>query len=88
MATSLPSVPLPPNTWVDLYAATGIVAGTQLVVQNIGSGPAELTESATEPVGTVGFNAIPTREYLTNDAANVGAWAISATGTTLQVEAA
>lgn len=88
MATSLPSVTIPPNTWVDLYDATGIAGATQIIVNNIGSAEAELTESATEPSGTVGFNPIPPREFFTNAAANVGAWAFSKEGTTLQVEAA
>lgn len=88
MATSLPSVTIPLNTWVDLYAETGIPVGTQIIVQNIGSSEAVLTESATIPNSAIGSNSIPVRKYLTNEASNVGAWAFSGTGTTLQVEGA
>ena len=87
MATSLPSVLIPPNQWVDLYAATGISVGTQIIVQNIGSSEADLTESAAEPISSDGFNPIPPREFFTNAAGNVGAWAFSRDKTTLQVEA-
>lgn len=88
MATSLLSVPLPKGVWVDLYVATSIVAGTQLIIQNLGNSNAKLTESATEPAGvdTVGGNTITGKEFLTNKTANVGAWAFSWAGTTLQIE--
>jgi hypothetical protein len=87
MATSLPRVFLPANTWVDLYLATGIVAGTQLVVQNTGSDEVTLVESATMPItNSTGFNLLPVREFFTNTAANVGAWAFSSQGSSLQVE--
>ena len=87
MATSLPSVNLPVETWVDLYASTGITAGTQLIIQNTGSSVVRLVESATEPTYSNGFNSLPEREFFTNTNANVGAWAKSKTGGSLQVEA-
>ena len=88
MATSLPPVTLTDNVWVDLYDVTGIVVGTQLIIQNIGSSEALLSESASEPTTVSGYNIIPTRTYLTNTTANIGAWAFSENGTTLQVEEA
>jgi len=89
MAASLPSVPIPPNTWVDLYDATGITIGVQLVIQNVGSIEVKLTESVAEPVSDdVGVNRLPVREYVTNTTGNVGAWAFANTGSTLHVEAA
>lgn len=91
MATSLPPVSIPSNTWIDLYAATGIGAGTKIIVQNTGSRRVVLTEASTEPPippGSIGVNIIDTREFFTNFAANVGAWAFSKSGSTLQVEAA
>lgn len=87
MATSLPSVPLPRNTWVDLYAATGITVGSQIIIQNIGSSEAYLSESVASPAPTVGRNIISPRLYLTSADTPVGAWALSEDGTTLQVEA-
>lgn len=87
MAASLPSVPIPPNTWVDLYDATGITLGVQIIVQNIGTSEVKLTESVAEPVSDdVGGNPLQTREFFTNDPRNVGAWAFANTGSLLQVE--
>lgn len=89
MATSLSPVRINPNEWVDLYDATGITIGVQLIIQNVGSSPAQLTESLTSPplpIGTTGINIINDREFLTNATSAVGAWAYSKRGTTLQVE--
>ena len=86
MAQSLPPVNLPVETWVDVYAETGITVGTKLIVQNTGSSSVKLVESASMPLGSTGSNALPTREFFTNVDANIGAWAKSKTGGTLQVE--
>lgn len=87
LATSLPGVPIPANTWVDLYAATGIVAATQLSIQNVGGENVILVESAAEPVrSTTGFNTAIPGEFIVNDAANVGAWAWCPRDGRLQVE--
>lgn len=88
MATSLPSVAIPSNVWVDLYAETGIVVGTQLIIQNIGSSEAILSESVAKPIPATGHNIISPRQYLTNAGVAVGAWSFSELGTTLQVEEA
>jgi hypothetical protein len=88
MSTSLPSVTLPFNTWVDLYDATGIDQGLQINIQNIGSYEATLVESALKPDSTIGHNLLPPREYVSTTAFNVGSWAFSSLGTTLQVEVA
>ncbi len=86
MAQSLPPVNLPVETWVDIYSATSIVAGTKLIIQNTGSSEVKFVESATEPLNDTGYNSLPTREFFTNADANVGAWAKSKTGGSLQVE--
>lgn len=86
MAQSLDPVELPKNTWVDLYAETGITVGLVLIAQNTGKDEALLVESAASPAPGYGFNRIPVDEFLTNVAGNVGAWAFSSRGTTLQVE--
>lgn len=88
MSTSLPPVVLPRNVWVDLYAETGITPGTSIIIQNTGKDEAILTESATKPISGYGLNKLPSRDYVTNEAANVGAWAFSSRGTKLQVEEA
>ena len=87
MATSLSPVTIPGNIWVDLYAETGILVGTKIIVQNSGSSEVKLTESAGQPPLTnVGVNPLRVRDFFTNIDGNVGAWAFSDTGTTLQVE--
>jgi hypothetical protein len=88
MATSLPFVTLPSNTWVDLCAATGLDPGKLLIVQNIGSSVTFLVESATQPANSSGYNVLCPREYAASAAFNVGSWALSELGTTLQVEKA
>lgn len=88
MATSLPQVVIPLNTWIDIYAETGITAGTQIIIQNTGSGEVKLSESAAAPSLTTGHNKLVTRGFFTNDTGNVGAWAFAKTGTVLQVEEA
>jgi hypothetical protein len=92
MAT-LPPVKVPVGVWVDLYAETGIAPSTQIVVQNIGSAPCFLVDSATQPdLKTTGYNVIQPSErannFLANSATPDGAWAYSKLGTTLQVEEA
>ena len=88
MATSLPVVDLPANTWVDIYNATSIAVGTKIIVQNIGVSTVRLTESAAEPASNEGYNLATKGEFVTNSAANVGSWAISSSGGKLQVEEA
>ncbi len=88
MANSLPNVNIKSLTWVDLYAETGIAVGTQLIIQNIGSGSCRLTESDTQPDIQSGYNLIPENQYLTSASTPVGAWAYSHTGSLLHVEEA
>lgn len=49
MADTLQNITLPSNTWVDLYAATGIAVGTSLIVSNLGTKRVYLAESAATP---------------------------------------
>lgn len=86
MATSLTPVSIPADTWVDLYNATGITIGVQLIVQNIGNNNAKLSESLAEPIQSTGHNVISPGGYLTNSLTAVGAWGYSGSGTSLQVE--
>jgi len=88
MATSLPPVILPRNKWVDIYAETGILVGTSIIIQNIGKDEVILTESATEPTSGYGHNKLPSRQFFTNGTGNIGAWAYTSRGSKLQVEAA
>ena len=90
MATN-PPVRVPIGSWVDLYAATGIIPGTQIIAQNIGSAPCYLVDSAAEPnIYSTGYNIIQpsdnSNNFLANSTTPDGAWAYSPLGTTLQVE--
>lgn len=89
MSTSLSPVSLPANTWVDLYSVTGISVGTQLIIQNRRTDDVFLSESAIEPSGLIadiGGNKLIGKEFFTNVIGNVGAWAYSEKGGSLQVE--
>lgn len=88
MAQSLPPVNLPVETWVDIYAATGITVGTKLIVQNTGSSAVSLVESASAPLVGTGSNELLPRVFFTNVNGNIGAWVKSKTGGKLQVEEA
>ena len=88
MATSLTSVTIPARTWVDLYDATGITIGVQIIIQNIGRDQARLSESVASPVSATGYNIILTNEFLTSATTPVGAWSYSTLGTKLQIEEA
>lgn len=91
MSTSLPPISLPADTWVDLYLSTGISVGTQLIIQNRRTDDVFLTESATEPSGLIaslGGNVLVGKEFLNNRTGNIGAWAHSRKGGSLQVEEA
>jgi len=51
MAT-IADVQLIPTAYVEVYAATGIVSGTQLVVQNKSMGPVNVQNIGSQPSGT------------------------------------
>ena len=76
MADTLPDVPLPKNTWVDLYAATGILVGTQIVVTNKGSSRIILQSKATTPTDLNGPT-LAVDEDRINEVGDSGAWAYS-----------
>ena len=80
MADTLPNVVLPANTWVDLYAATGVPVGTAIGVSNIGVNDIQLTVAAAQP--PIGFDAFDILQRkngvrLRNSDGDSGAWAFS-----------
>lgn len=81
MAATLPNVVLPANTWVDIYAATGIAVGTKIIVENLGSAPVDLVSAATAPLTPVadGFSRCYTGKLneKVNEESDPGAFAIS-----------
>ena len=87
-ASKLP-ISLPERTWVDIYNSTGISVGTQLIIQNRRDDDVFLSESATEPTGSIndiGGNQLVGKVFFTNDPGNIGAWAYSVKGGSIQVE--
>lgn len=78
MADTLANTTLPANTWVDLYADTGISVGTKISVQNIGSNTIKLSTKLTTPISSDGFAELtPGNDQFDNDAGDSGAWAFS-----------
>ena len=77
MPDTLSNIPLPANTWVDLYAASGETVGAQLIVQNQGTTNILLTTKATEPITGDGFLSVAPDHQATNELRDSGAWAYS-----------
>ena len=77
---------IPANTWVDVYAASGIAVGTQLTIQVIGSESAIFVDQVSQPSNnTTGFNQGIEGEWIVSEASPAGCWCFSQTGTTIQV---
>ena len=76
MADTLANVTLPIGVWVDLYEATGLTAGTQIQIQNIGGVNVLLHTGAEQPTATDGFNILrPDSLTFVSQTAPTGAWA-------------
>ncbi len=77
------NVPLPARTPVNLYTATGIDVGTQLRVTNLTTSDVRLAETEEGLTN----NHIPLNAYsqATNNASDVGAWAMCTSGGGLNV---
>ena len=78
MADTLPNIPLPANTWVDLYAESGITIGVKINVELLSNNPILLTAKATTPVLIDGNSKLKSdSRFYTNDTGDSGAWAYS-----------
>ena len=76
MADTLSNIVLPVGVWVDLYAASGLTAGTQIQIQNIGGVNVLLHTGAEEPSATDGYNILrPESLTFVSQTAPTGAWA-------------
>ena len=85
------NVTLPPRTPVNLYAATGIAVGTVLKTVNNSSGLIRLYATENEP--TTSDDSYPLIfgcccNEVTNDATDLGAWALCVEGGSIIVEEA
>lgn len=76
MADTLPNTSLPANTWVDLYADTGITVGVKILLQNLGTTGVRLASSAASPAGD-GFKRVTSGQEAFNETGDSGAWAYS-----------
>jgi hypothetical protein len=86
--SQLPPVILPGDTWVDIYAETGISVGTKLIIHNNSNNDAILADTATKPDKGYGFDIIQPYEYLVSADTPSGVWARSDRKVTLQVREA
>lgn len=78
MADSLPNITVDSESWIDLYDASGITVGNQLVVQNVGQTRILLHTGASAPDDTVGFNVLPVNSIpYVNQENSTGEWAKS-----------
>lgn len=74
MADTLPNVSVPGNTWVELYAATGITPGAALFVENLGVSPLRIAIQETTPLaGHDAHRILETDETI----GGVGVWVFS-----------
>jgi hypothetical protein len=82
MADTLSNIKITKNVWVDLYAASGITVGVQIVVQNLSSVELKLHTKATTPAvadavddETGAFSRLLSHGESVNDSGDSGAWA-------------
>jgi hypothetical protein len=73
MADTLPDIELPANTWVDLYAASGIAVGTRIIAMNKGSMRINAATSAAAPIDNRGAPVAPNETFV-NQTGDSGAW--------------
>jgi len=82
----MPNVTLPPETWVDLYAVSGVTVGTQIDVVNITPNDARVVESATQPTGSDDFIPVLFNGNIArNSTGSAGAWALCVGGGAVDV---
>lgn len=85
---TLQNVVLEKGVWTDLYSATGLTVGVQIIVQNLTTSHVRLHTSAAQPTGDYGFKTVPPYEEAINETGDSGAWAFSTTGGAVHVREA
>lgn len=81
------NVLLPKETYVDLYAGSGITVGTQIKVLNMTPNTVRLFSTASTPTSTDDNIPLPFRAGTAqNDAGDPGAWAYSVSGGSVDVK--
>lgn len=84
MADTLQNIKLPANTWVNLYAASGILVGTQITVKNLSTVGVKLNAQAGTPTQADAesnengsYAPLNSFDSSINDSGDTGAWAYS-----------
>lgn len=75
MADTLQNIVIPEQVWIDVYAASGITLGKQILVQNIGVCDIYLASQATQPTDYDAHQIIQRSQFAINDFGDTGAWA-------------
>ena len=71
-------IPIPANTYVDLYAESSINVGTPILVKFIGGGEVKLFSHASQPTSLENYDILDSAsEPLANTSSDLGAWAYS-----------
>lgn len=89
MADTRADVKIQPDTWTNLYSATGITVGTAVGVYNKGSSQVLLVIKATAPTSKtdgVPLWSGPTGSYASIPSGASGLWAYSAPGSIVSVQ--
>ena len=79
MADTLENIALPSGVWYDLYTdpvliAAGIVVGTRIVVDNLGTDYLQLHAGADSPGDAGGFTKVAPGSEAINEDGDLGAW--------------
>ena len=75
MSDTLPNIRLPAQTWINIYAESGITIGDQILVQNIGVCDVYLTSQAAQPTDYLAHYIVQRSQSAVNDFGDLGAWA-------------
>lgn len=82
MADTLQNIKIPANTWVNLYAASGLTVGAKITVKNLSTITVKLKTKATSPSAvdaesSAAGSYVPLLSFLSssNETGDSGAWA-------------
>src|SRR3954468_19526541 len=77
----IPDIRPPYGSWMNVYTATGITAGTRLLIQNKSAGRVAVWEGATPPISDGqddrhGFSLLPDGRPIKTTAGSPGVWVL------------
>ena len=76
---------MPRDTWINIYTASGIAVGTQIIVQNLGNNDLKLASQELVPNESSAYILCRPYEEKVNDKHDDGAWVWSYTGGLINV---